>query len=150
MCTGVEPRKATTHLLNMQVAALQINSVHICNLKFSSVRWRERGSNFANPLIVEIKAGHCPVGSWILGFLLEMYCATAFVEVHYTIVLRLFHLIRENGCAFLARRGPAHQVRQSVPVKEIVTQYQCPGPASEKLATKNKGLRKPVRSRLHN
>ncbi|NIJ60281.1 hypothetical protein FHS82_004151 [Pseudochelatococcus lubricantis] len=55
MCTGVEPRESTPHLLDTELPLLNIKAIDIGNFKFSTCGWLEVRCNINNLFIIEIK-----------------------------------------------------------------------------------------------
>src|SRR5918993_1467914 len=60
---GVEPGIAPAHLLDVELAALQVHAVDIRDLQFAPRRRFQPGRNLGDLPVIEVKARHGPVGA---------------------------------------------------------------------------------------
>src|SRR5580658_308670 len=96
MRARIEPGIAVAELLDRELAALEIGSVHIGDLVFAARRWLERGRDVENMIVVEIEARHRPMRLRVLRLLDDVAGAPAYVEADDAVALRMLDPIGEH------------------------------------------------------
>src|SRR5436190_14094640 len=122
---GVEPRKPASHDFDLQLTLFQIHPVHICNLKFTPVRWPNVRCDINNLLIVEIKARYRPMRLWQLGFFFDARRAHRFIERDHAIALGVSDLVGEHRRSMMPLSRLKHQFRQSMTEKDIIAEHEA-------------------------
>src|SRR6266568_9417235 len=57
VCSGVEPRHASAHHLNLEIAGFEIKPVQVGDLQFAALRGPERSRKVCDMSVVEIEPG---------------------------------------------------------------------------------------------
>src|SRR5262245_60204233 len=149
MRAGVEPGDAATELLCMQRIPFQVGAIDIGYFEFSACRWPQITCDLQTTIVIKIEAVDSPRRSRFLRLLFQTDRAPVRIEFNNTIALRIPHLIGEDGSALLALRCPAQIIRQSVPIENIVAEYERHAFTPNELSTDNEGLRQSVRTWLN-
>ena len=90
--------------------------------------------------IVEVEAGHRPVGLRRRRLLHDVHRAAGGIERHHAIAFRVAHLIGEDRGALRPRRRRAQQGGQMVAVDHIVAERQRAGLAGDPVAADQERL----------
>ena len=93
---GVEPGESAAELLHVQVAPREIARVHVADLQLAACARLDVRGNAGDVVVVEVEAGHGPVGARMRGFLLDGDGAPAPVEGDHPVTLGVTHLVGED------------------------------------------------------
>ena len=131
-----------------QRAGVQIEPVEVGDLQLAARRGPDRARQVADLRVVEIQAGHRPVGLRRGRLLHDLDRAAGGVERHHAVAFRIAHLIGEHRRAVRPRRRRAQQCGQMVGVDQVVAERQRAGLAGDPVAADQEGLRDALGPRL--
>ena len=95
---------------------------------------------FGGAVVVEIKAGYCPVGFWLERFFFDGEGFEVLVEFDDAEAFGVAHLVGENGGAVFSGGGLAQGLGEGLAVEDVVAQYQTYVVAADKFFADDQGL----------
>src|SRR4029077_12873192 len=97
----VEPRHAAAQELHVQLIAVEIKQIQICDFELAACRWPQRATKIDNLIVVNVEPGHSEMALRLLGFFFKANSFAFGVELNHAITLRVANLIAENARAAL-------------------------------------------------
>ena len=149
MRARIEPRESPAHLLHLKVAALQIRSVHIRDLKLAACRRLDRLRNLNDIVVVEVQPRHRIVRARRLGLLLQTDSAPRLVKLHDAVALRIAHVVSEHRRARLACRRTLQKPCKIGAVEDVVAQHERTAVTADEILADEERLRQTVGTWLH-
>ena len=93
----VEPREASAHKADIEIAVFEIYLVYVGYLKLAARRGLDMLGNFNNTVIIKIKTGDNIVGFRILRLFLQTYHSAAGIKLHHSEGAGILHIAAKNS-----------------------------------------------------
>ena len=153
MGTSVQPGVAALQNLNLNLIALQIGIIDCGYLQLAACTWLDGFGNINDLIVVKVQSGDCVIAFWLerLFFNTDGFALTfvTLVECQHSVALWVLYVVGKNCSSFQLRIGALKQLGEVVAVKNVVSQYQSAGGASQKLVANDECLHKAIGSWLH-
>lgn len=148
MGTSVQPGKAPTQQLYVQLALLHIGAVNAGYFQFTPVAGFYLFGDVDHAVVVKVEASDCIMRFRVLGLFLNGDGAFVFIELDHAEAFRVFYLIAKYGGA-LATLGDFSQLGgKTLAIEDIVAQNQAYSVATDEVFGDDEGLGKSIRAWL--
>ncbi len=144
----VEPRKATAHALDEEIAAGKIRAVDIGDLELAPRGWLHSGSNIEHIVVIEIKPSDGEIRFRTGGFFFDVLGPPGRVKADDAVALGVLHLITENCRAAFAVGGASEQFGEPAAVEDVVAEDERDAVVADELAPDGEGLGQALGPRL--
>ena len=148
MGAGIEPGIAARHLLDMELAPVEIGLVHARDLELAPRRWRHRRRDVEDLVVVEIQARHRPRALGLLRLLDDAQGAARLVEGDDAVGLRVLDMVGEDRRTGGASAGRGQQLAHPRPEEQVVAEHQRDVVGTDEVAPDHEGLRQALGPRL--
>ena len=149
MRAGVEPGDASAHRQHVEFAPLEIGKDGVYDFQFATRRGFQLRGDFDDAVVVEVQPHYRVPRLRLRGLLLDADCTSVRVEFDYTVALRVLDRIGEYRSSALALCRAPQQIRELVPVKDVVAQHQRDRILTDEIAPDEKSLRQALGFRLY-
>ena len=119
----VEPREASAHKADIEIAVFEIYLVYVGYLKLAALGGLERFCVFDDPVVVEIESRYSVVRLRMLGLFDYRYRHAVVVEFDNAEALRILDIVAENSRSVLLLRCLSEQMTEAVAVEQIVAEH---------------------------
>ncbi len=121
---GVEPGVAAAHLLDVEVAGLQVDAVQVGDLELAARARFQVARELDDAVVVEVEPGDRVVGLGLRGLLLQADRSAALAELDHAVALGVLDLVGEDRRAAFTRDRALQQVGQMRAEEDVVAQDQ--------------------------
>src|SRR6266487_457754 len=139
----VKPSHAAAEELHVQLVALEIKQIQLCDFEFATCRWPQRATKIDNLIVVNVKPGHSEMALRLPGFFFKANSFAFGIELNHAITFRVANLIAENARAALDSERVAIEIK--FPVENIITENERCARVPDKLCADQKCLGDPFR-----
>src|SRR5579862_1573445 len=144
----VGPGDAAPQDLDMELFALEVGAIDVGDLELTARGGLQLAGNPHAPVVVEVESRDGVVRAGHRRLLLEADGAPSVVELDDTIALGIAHVVSKHGGALLAGGSMTQLLGQSMPVKEVIAEYQADRVARHEILGDQEGLGDAARCRL--
>ncbi|MDT4861586.1 hypothetical protein FQZ97_961970 [compost metagenome] len=149
MGAGIQPGETTAKALDAQVAVLEVGIVDVGDFQLAPGGRFDRLGDLDHIVVVEVQAGHCVAGLWLLGFLFDGNRVALAVELDHAKALGVVHPVAEDGRTTGMARRALELLGEVLAVEDVVAKDQAYGILANELFANQEGLSQAVRRRLH-
>jgi len=121
---SVEPRIASAHLFDEQVARFHVQAVEIGDLKLAAGGGLQVARELDDAVVVEIQAGNRMVRLGLCGLFLEADRLAAFAELNHAVALGIVDAVGEHRRAAHACDRARQQIGQMRAKEDVVAEHE--------------------------
>ena len=143
MGTGVEPSKAATEGLHLELSIGQELLVDGSNLVLATCRGLDMVGYIDNLVGVEVEAHNGVVALGVLGLLLDAEAVALAIELGHTVALGVADPIAEDGGLVLlvgSAHGLLEHARKTCTMEDVVAQHKTGAVVADEVGTNGEGL----------